>query len=235
MPWRRMRLRKAEVLARCDETGKLITQDGRVEVRYKPKDGRAYFASASNLKPSGSASEIEPDSFCAPGEAVQKSSGGSKKPTRGAAARGSAPEKPDGDELLVYADGACSGNPGPAGVGAVALWADQKRELSEYIGEATNNIAELTGILRAVELATELGRPLRLYTDSTYSIGVLTKGWKVRANQELVGRVREALEAHPDAKLFHVRGHQGIRLNEEADGLAVRAVRDKSSMGWVSP
>jgi ribonuclease HI len=153
----------------------------------------------------------------------------------GSSAGSTAPEKPDGDEVLVYADGACSGNPGPAGVGAVALWADQRRELSEYIGEATNNIAELTGILRAAELATELGRPLRLYTDSSYSIGVLTKGWKVRANKELVAKVQEVLNAHPNAKLFHVRGHQGVRLNEEADGLAVRAVQDKASTGWFSP
>lgn len=231
-----MRLRNAEVLARCDGNGELVANEGRVEVRYKPNDGRAYFATASNLKPSGSASEIEPDSFCAPGEAVQKSSKASKKPSSPASSRGSAaPEKPDGDEVLVYADGACSGNPGPAGVGAVALWADQKRELSEYIGEATNNIAELTGVLRAAELATELGRPLRLYTDSTYSIGVLTQGWKVRANKELVEKVRKVLDAHPDAKLFHVRGHQGVGLNEEADGLAVRAVQNKASTGWVSP
>lgn len=231
-----MRLRNAEVLARCDESGALVAREGRVEVRYKPNDGRAYFASASNLKPSGAASEIEPDSFCALGEVVQKSKKASKKPSSAASSKESAaPEKPDGDEVLVYADGACSGNPGPAGVGAVALWADQRRELSEYIGEATNNIAELTGILRAAELATELGRPLRLYTDSTYSIGVLTQGWKVRANKELVAKVRQALDAHPDTKLFHVRGHQGVRLNEEADGLAVRAVQDKASTGWVSP
>ena len=51
---------------------------------------------------------------------------------------------------------------------------DQVRELSEFIGNATNNIAELTAVLRAVELGLELGRPLRLYTDSQYSIGVLT-------------------------------------------------------------
>jgi ribonuclease HI len=231
-----MRLRNAEVLARCDESGELVAREGRVEVRYKPADGRAYFASASNLKPSGAASQIEPDSFCAPGEAAQKSKKATKKPSNAASSKESAaPEKPDGDEVLVYADGACSGNPGPAGVGAVALWADQRRELSEYIGEATNNIAELTGILRAAELATELGRPLRLYTDSTYSIGVLTKGWKVRANKELVAKVRQVLDAHPDAELFHVRGHQGVRLNEEADGLALRAVQDKASTGWVSP
>ena len=236
MPWRKMRLRNAEVLARCDASGELVADGGRVEVRYKPNDGRAYFASASNLHPTGRAPTIEPDSFCGPGEAVQKPGKSSKKGSGATSTKGSAaPESPDGDELLVYADGACSGNPGPAGVGAVALWADQKRELSEYIGEATNNIAELTGILRAAELAQELGKPLRLYTDSTYSIGVLTKGWKVRANKELVAKVRKALDAHPDAKLFHVRGHQGVPLNEEADGLAVRAVQNKTSTGWVSP
>jgi ribonuclease HI len=223
-----MRLRNAEVLARCDENGKLVANGGRVEVRYKPTDGRAYFASAANLKPSGGSSNIEPDSFCGPGEAVEKPSKSSKK------SPSTAPVEPEGDEVLVYADGACSGNPGPAGVGAIALWADQKRELSEYIGEATNNIAELTGILRAVELAHELGKPLRLYTDSQYSIGVLTQGWKVRANKELVAKVRQALDAHPDAKLFHVRGHQGVLLNEHADELAVRAVQSKESTGWVT-
>jgi len=237
-----MRLRNAEVLARCDESGKLVANGGRVEVRYKPTDGRAYFASASNMKPSAGSSKIEPDSFCGPGEAVKKPSKSSKKSASSTASAppsqrspaSAPPVEPGGDEVLVYADGACSGNPGPAGVGAVALWADQKRELSEYIGEATNNIAELTGILRAVELAHELGKPLRLYTDSQYSIGVLTQGWKVRANKELVAKVRTALDAHPDAKLFHVRGHQGVQLNEHADELAVRAVQSRESTGWVA-
>jgi ribonuclease HI len=226
-----MRLRNAEVFARCDASGDLISKEGRVEVRYKPNDGRAYFASAANLKPLAGAPKIEPDSFCGPGEAAKKPS--KSKKTAAAAPTAATPERPEGDEVLAYADGACSGNPGPAGVGAVAIWADQTRELSEYIGEATNNIAELTGILRAVELAHELGRPLRLYTDSTYSIGVLTQGWKVKANKELVAKVREALDAHPDTKLFHVRGHQGVRLNEHADELAVRAVQSRESTGWV--
>jgi ribonuclease HI len=230
-----MRLRNAEVLARCDASGELVSNGGRVEVRYKPNDGRAYFAGASNLKPPGGTPKIEPDSFCGPGEAVKKPSKPKKKAAGTTTSTTSAPEKPEGEEVLVYADGACSGNPGPAGVGAVALWADQTRELSEYIGEATNNIAELTGILRAVELAHELGRPLRLYTDSQYSIGVLTKGWKVKANKELVKKVREALDGHPDTKLFHVRGHQGVRLNEQADELAVRAVQSRESTGWVGP
>ena len=226
-----MRLRNAEVLARCDASGELVSKEGRVEVRYKPNDGRAYFASASNLQPLAGAPQIEPDSFCGRGESVKKPSKSSKKKPSGTAV---APERPEGDEIIAYADGACSGNPGPAGVGAVALWGDQTRELSEYIGEGTNNIAELIGILRTIELAQELGRPLRLYTDSQYSIGVLTKGWKVKANKELVAKVRQALDAHPDVQLFHVRGHQGVRLNEHADELAVRAVQSKESTGWVA-
>ena len=111
-----MRLRNAEVLARCGENGELVSNGGRVEVRYKPNDGRAYFAATSNLSPASNAT-IEPDSFCGPGEAVKKGAKPSKKKTP----RGPAPEKPEAGELLVYADGACSGNPGPAGVGVVAL------------------------------------------------------------------------------------------------------------------
>lgn len=224
-----MRLRNAEVLARCDENGELVSNGGRVEVRYKPNDGRAYFAGASNLRPASNVS-IEPDSHCGPGEAVAKTA----KPKKQKAPSGPAPEKPEADELLAYADGACSGNPGPAGVGVVARWDDQQRELSEFIGDATNNIAELTAVLRAVELAHELDRPLRLYTDSQYSIGVLTKGWKAKANKVLVAEVREALSRHRDAQLFHVRGHEGVTLNEHADELAVRAVQDRKSTGWVS-
>ena len=228
MPWRRMKLRNAQVLARCDDAGELASTRGRVEIRYKRDDGRAYFAAATNLLPTDD-STIEPDSYCGPGEAVQRPS--EKNQVGGG---GPAPEAPEGNELLAYADGACSGNPGPAGVGVVALWDDRSRELSEYIGQATNNIAELTAVLRAVRLAEELGRPLRLYTDSQYSIGVLTKGWKARANRELVAEVREALERHADAKLFHVRGHEGVKLNERADELAVQAVQSQTSTGWVS-
>ena len=223
-----MRLRRAEVLARCDERGELTANGGRVEVRYKRDDGRAYFAAASNLKPAANGS-IEPDSFCMPAEAVKKTSSKTKK----SAPSSVPPERPTGDEMLAYADGACSGNPGPAGLGVVVRFADQERELSEYIGEATNNIAELTAILRAVELASELGRPLRLYTDSQYSIGVLAKGWKAKANQELVASVRDSLSKHADTELFYVRGHQGIRLNERADELAVLAVQSRTSTGWV--
>jgi len=225
-----MRLRNAEVLVRCDDQGELASNGGRVEIRYKPGDGRAYFAGVSNLSPTEGPIQIEPDSFCGEAEPVKQG----RKPSKKKAGTVHAPDKPEADELLVYADGACSGNPGPAGVGVVALWDDQRRELSEYIGEATNNIAELTGVLRAIQLAHELDRPLRLYTDSKYAMGVLTQGWKAKANKELIAEITEWLQGHPDTELFHVRGHQGVTLNEVADELAVQAVTSRSSKGWTS-
>jgi ribonuclease HI len=74
--------------------------------------------------------------------------------------------------------------------------------------------------------------PLRVYTDSTYAIGVLTKGWKAKANQELVQSVKNALAELEDVSLIHVRGHAGVELNEAADQLAVAAVQSRSSAGW---
>jgi ribonuclease HI len=224
-----MRLRNAEVFARTDDRGELAADGGRVEIRYKRDDGRAYFAAVANLAPVEGADRIEPDSFCSEAQPVDKG-----RRTRRKTPVSSAPSAPVGNELLVYADGACSGNPGPAGLGVVALYGDDRRELSEYIGEATNNIAELTAILRALQLAHELGRPLRLYTDSQYAMGVLTQGWKAKANRELIAEIRDSLEQHPDTEIFHVRGHRGVPLNEAADQLAVQAVQSRASTGWVS-
>lgn len=226
-----MRLRNSKVLARTDERGNLVATEGRVEIRYKPNDGRAYFASASNLEPLGDAAGLLPDDFCAEAQRAQNNKQG-RNATKVAAS--TLPNAPEAGELLVYADGACSGNPGPAGLGIIALFDDQRRELSEYLGQGTNNIAELTAILRALELAAELDRPMRLYTDSQYAIGILTKGWKAKANQALVADIRGKLARHPDVRIAYVPGHQGFTLNEVADALAVQAVQSRKSTGWIS-
>src|SRR5690606_18850820 len=138
-----------------------------------------------------------------------------------------------GREVLVYADGACSGNPGPAGLGVVMLWDEGGKELSEYLGHGTNNIAELSAILRAAEGTPDPARPLRLYTDSSYAIGVLSKGWKAKANQALVAAVKEALARLEDVELRYVPGHAGVLLNERADALAVQAVSRRDTAGWT--
>ncbi|MCS6900752.1 MAG: ribonuclease HI, partial [Polyangiaceae bacterium] len=101
---------------------------------------------------------------------------------------------------------------------------DQRTELSEYLGFATNNIAELTAVLRALEHAGAPETPLIIHTDSQYSIGVLTKGWKAKANADLVASIRAALAARPGVRLVYVPGHAGVPLNERADELARIAI-----------
>ena len=220
-----MRLRGQRVLARCDEHGELLDESGRVEIRYKPTDGRAYRAATRNLT-SGSP-KILPDSHCGPAEAAPRS--GSRASAK--SELGTLPTEPAAGETLAYADGACSGNPGPAGVGVVLLASSRRKELSEYLGTATNNVAELTGILRAAE-ATDPTHTLRLYTDSRYAIGVVTGAMRAKKNQALIASVQAALRRLAGFSLHHVPGHAGVELNERADALAVQAVRDGETAGW---
>ncbi len=225
-----MILRGSRVLARCDESGALSAEGGRVEIRYDPKRGKAYQAAARNLEPAGEA--IFPDDHCVAADRATPAAPGKRKKAKTASAGKSPPTTADGDEIVVYADGACSGNPGPAGLGVVVLSREGRRELSEYLGQGTNNIAELTAILRAAESVEDPSRPVRIYTDSNYAIGVLARGWKAKANVELVARTRDALARLEDVELFHVPGHAGVLLNERADDLAVLAVDHRASSGW---
>jgi ribonuclease HI len=221
MPWVEAMLRGQRVLARARADGTLAVEEGRVEVRYKPNDGRAYRAAARNL-------ELLPgrpvlaDETCASAEPAPSGS-----PRTGG--REAAGAEPGAGGWVAYTDGACSGNPGPAGAGVVLVSPEGKsHELVEYLGEATNNVAELTAILRAVEWAPSDARSLVVRTDSQYAIGVLQKGWKAKANQELVGRTKEAVRAR-HARLVYVPGHQGVALNERADQLAREAVQTRRS------
>lgn len=227
MPWIKASFKGADVLARCDDQGRFVSEAGRVEIRYRPQDQRAYRAALANLK-ALVGTPLLPDTACASAEAAA---------ARGPmAARGKSGmtqlTAPDG-AIIVYADGACSGNPGPAGVGIVLIDGTSRRELSHYLGEGTNNIAELTAIKLAAEAVTSRERPLRIHTDSQYAIGVLSKGWKAKANVELVAATRKALSGFMDLALHYVRGHSGVPLNERADALAVEAVTRRRAGQWV--
>jgi ribonuclease HI len=257
--WVRALLRGQKVFARADENGQLRAENGRVEIRYKPNDGRRYEASAGNLTVvPGEA--VLPDDACGPAESVAKSaaaavaaaagqggapgapavkrpSGASKtaagasKTSAGTAAGASAAAKdaalPAGT-VVAYADGACSGNPGPAGLGVVVIDGPRRVEISEYLGTGTNNIAELTAVLRALGEVTDPACPLIIKTDSQYTIGVLQKGWKAKANVDLIEELKDALRARP-ARIQYVPGHSGVLLNERADELAREAVKLRKS------
>jgi ribonuclease HI len=215
MPWVRAKLRDQVVFAKSDESGKLVDEGGTVEVRYKPNDGRLYRARAQNLARVDAI--VLPESTCAAASAVDK-----KKPAASAATI------PAG-ALVAYTDGACSGNPGPAGSGIVLLDGDSRVEMSEYLGIATNNIAELTALLRGLELSPDKKRTIVLHTDSQYSIGVLTKGWKPKANVELIAQIKTEMKRHADVRLVYVPGHSGVPLNERADELARRGIAERTA------
>jgi ribonuclease HI len=101
----------------------------------------------------------------------------------------------------------------------------RKKELSEYIGRATNNIAELTSLKIGLEAIKHREKPVRVYVDSEYVIGVLTRDWKPKANLELIDTLNELIAQFPDISFLKVKGHAGIVLNERADVLARAAIK----------
>jgi ribonuclease HI len=213
MPWIKRLLRGKEVFARADKTGRLRAgPDGRVEVIYKAAPGaKIYRASAGNLEATG---DPRDDELLDIDLEVPPGAGAAVQP--GAAA----------DAIIIYTDGACHGNPGPMGIGIVILDRGERREVSEYLGEGTNNIAELTAILRALELvpAGERERPVLVHSDSSYALGLLSLGWKAKKNVELVDELRRIAARFPRLRAIKVAGHAGVSENERCDQLANAAV-----------
>ncbi len=112
--------------------------------------------------------------------------------------------------------------PGRWGSAWSSSTAPHRREKGEYLGIGTNNIAELTAIERGRRCwpaAAATDKRLRVYTDSSYAIGVLSKGWKAKANQELIARLKRQL-APLDVEFVKVAGHAGVPENERCDELA---------------
>jgi ribonuclease HI len=132
--------------------------------------------------------------------------------------------------IIAAADGSALGNPGPAGAGFILVRPDGKMEEGfENLGTGTNNIAELTAIKRAAE-AVPAGVPeVVIHTDSKYAIGVLTQGWKAKANQELIAATKASLKTLKKVRFVYVPGHAGVPLNERADELAREAIRSARS------
>ncbi len=135
----------------------------------------------------------------------------------------------------IYTDGACSGNPGPGGWGAVMRWRGLEKELSGGEAETTNNRMELMAAIRTLE-SLQRAVAVDLYTDSTYVRDGITKwlaGWKTRGwktagkkpvkNQDLWQRLEHATQGH-DIRWHWVRGHSGHPENERADELARKAI-----------
>ncbi len=137
--------------------------------------------------------------------------------------------------VVVYTDGACKGNPGPGGWGALLRWNGHEKELFGGERVTTNNRMELTAVIEALS-ALKSRSEVAVYTDSEYVKNGITTwihGWKQRGwrtadkkpvkNVELWQRL-EALAAQHDVQWHWVRGHDGDPGNERADALANRGV-----------
>lgn len=135
--------------------------------------------------------------------------------------------------VTIYTDGACSGNPGPGGWGAILIYGSHKRELSGGEADTTNNRMELTAVIQALSLLKE---PciVELWSDSKYVIDGLEKGWargwqkrgwiksdkKPALNPDLWGRLLE-LESVHTLRYHWVKGHAENEYNNRCDELAV--------------
>ena len=140
-------------------------------------------------------------------------------------------------DVTIYTDGACSGNPGPGGFGAILMYGEHKKELSGGEAETTNNRMELMGVIMALKA---LKRPctVHLYTDSQYVVNAIEKGWAKKwrsngwmrnkkdkaMNPDLWQELLELLEVHQVT--FHwVKGHAENPYNNRCDELAVAESR----------
>jgi ribonuclease HI len=137
--------------------------------------------------------------------------------------------------VVIYTDGACSGNPGPGGWGSVLMYNGHRREMSGGEAETTNNRMEMTAVIEALE-ALKRSCKIVLNTDSTYVMKGMTewlqqwksRGWRTAGKQpvknvDLWQRLDQAVSRH-DIEWRWVRGHSGVPENERADELARNAI-----------
>ncbi len=136
-------------------------------------------------------------------------------------------------QVTLYTDGACSGNPGPGGWGAILIYGPHKKELSGGEADTTNNRMELTAVIRGLE---QLKEPcaVALYADSKYVIDALTLGWakswqakgwrkadkKPALNPDLWARLLELCDIH-QVTCHWVKGHAENPYNNRCDQMAV--------------
>lgn len=244
MPWIRATFNENQVWVEVDEGGRLRAEGGRVAMRYSESAGaKIYRAGVSRVTPHAEAKpEALPEgtSADAPAKkpATRKSSSGfgsagtrTKAQAAGAlAAAGDLVASFAPEAVLAFTDGACQGNPGPCGAGAVVKLPDGRHlERSKALGIGTNNVGELSAVGLALDLLDEARVPadtaIEILTDSKYTNGVLALGWKAKANAPLIAALRGRL-AERRVRIHWVAGHVGIPENERADELANEGVED---------
>lgn len=140
-------------------------------------------------------------------------------------------------EVTIYTDGACSGNPGPGGWGAILMYEDIKKEISGAKKDTTNNIMEITAVLEALRLL-KVECKVKVYSDSAYVVNAFNQGWIENwkknnwrtagkdpvKNQELWEELYELTQKHK-VEFIKVKGHSDNEFNNRCDFLATSAIK----------
>ena len=141
------------------------------------------------------------------------------------------------EEVIIYTDGACSGNPGPGGWGSILMYKNNKKEISGGKAETTNNIMELTAVIEGLKLL-KFPCKVKLYSDSAYVVnafnqkwiyGWLKNGWKNASkepvkNKELWQQLYDLTKIH-EVEFIKVKGHSDNEYNNRCDELARDAIQ----------
>ena len=230
--WIKVHFKGQQVWAEADERGQpRAAAGGKVTIVYK-LGGKAYTTFANKL----AVMEGHPIEE-GPAPATKRSGGSKQRGRSDSEIYGGGPaDLTDPAAYHLWSDGACSGNPGPAGAGTVLLDGGHRTEWSTWLGNGTNNIAELIGILQGLQaIERPADRTVVVHTDSQYGIGVLARGWKAKANPDLVAEIRKQLNGLPRVVWHWVRGHEGVVLNERCDALARAAIGRRDSTTETFP
>ena len=140
------------------------------------------------------------------------------------------------ENVIIYTDGACSGNPGPGGWGAILMCNDHKKEISGASKETTNNIMEITAVIEALKLL-KYECNVKIYSDSAYVVNAFANGWIYNwmkngwktankepvKNKELWIQLYEFTKVHK-IEFIKVKGHADNEFNNKCDELARNAI-----------
>ena len=142
------------------------------------------------------------------------------------------------DEVTIYTDGACSGNPGPGGWGAILMLGENRKEISGGSENTTNNIMELTAVIEALKLL-KYPCKVNLYSDSAYVVNAFLQKWIINwqknnwktadkkdvKNKELWQELLDLTNTH-SVKFIKVKGHADNEFNNRCDELARNAIKE---------
>lgn len=128
-----------------------------------------------------------------------------------------------GETIYLYTDGAAAGNPGPGGYGIVLKCGTLVKELSGGFALTTNNRMELLAVIIGLETIRRPQAEVRVFSDSTYVVHTIVKGWKRKANKDLWARFDRASARFTQLHFHWIKGHAGHTENERCDRLAVEA------------